>query len=409
MLVSNKLKNKSFFCKIHPSVKFLLFIFSVVMFFLPGGFFSQMILLSVFIPIFFIARLGKKTYINVLKTILLVLFFFLLINWITNKDPITFYNSNKFIFFGGNVNDLFVKQKIGDNKLFISEIYGGNIFQINNEIIKNFKNSETLMKDMKSWFNQFSSSFQNDIINKVYTGDDANVILDAKVFLYILNNNFHLDGINYKSKVILDSVDILNGIAYSPNSSVLYSNAWYSISPIAFFNSIYISNKILLILICSNILVETTTSIELTNGLERVLRPLKIFKFPAAECAMILSIGIRFIPTLIAESQRILNAQASRGLDFYNGNFLIKIKALLALIVPLFSISIRRSDELANAMEARGYNPKSIRTNYHNFKFGAIDFILIACVAFLFTLTLTLGVTNLVFVPFGIIEMGLIS
>ncbi len=406
MIVSNNTKNKSFFRKVHPSVKFLLFIFAVIMFFLPGGFFSQIILLSIFLPIFFLARLKKKTYINLFKTLLLILFFFLLINWITSKEPIVFYNSDKFNLFGGQLNFNFLNQSFSNDKLFVSQIFGGDICQINSQLINSFKNSNALMKDMNIWFNQFNSSFQTEILNKVdslYTGDDA------KIFLYILNNNFTLDGINYKSKVILDSVDILKGIAYSTNASVLYINKWYSISPIAFFNSIYITNKIILIIICSNILIETTTSIELTNGLERILRPLKIFKFPAAECAMILSIGIRFIPTLITESQRILNAQASRGLDFYNGNLIIKFKALIALIVPLFSISIRRSDELANAMEARGYNPRLIRTNYRQFKFGNIDFILIACVAFLFTLILMLGVMKFIFAPFGIIEMGLIG
>jgi energy-coupling factor transport system permease protein len=82
---------------------------------------------------------------------------------------------------------------------------------------------------------------------------------------------------------------------------------------------------------------------------------------------MTISIALRFVPSLLEESQRILKAQASRGVDFSNGNFRDKVKSLVSLVVPMFSIAFHKADDLANAMEARAYNPRYTRTRYRNY------------------------------------------
>ena len=129
-----------------------------------------------------------------------------------------------------------------------------------------------------------------------------------------------------------------------------------------FWESILQSAKIILRLVMmislTLILTATTKPLDLTYALEWYMYPLKLIKFPTHEIAMTISIALRFIPTLLDETMRIMNAQASRGVDFEHGKIKEKIKAILSLIVPLFMSAFQRSEELANAMEARGYNPR---------------------------------------------------
>ena len=94
---------------------------------------------------------------------------------------------------------------------------------------------------------------------------------------------------------------------------------------------------------------------DLNNGLESVMRPLKIVKFPVAEIAMMLSLTLRFIPTLLEETTKIMKAQASRGVEFSESKLSKKIGQIISLLIPIFIISFKRAEDLANAMEARGY------------------------------------------------------
>ena len=116
---------------------------------------------------------------------------------------------------------------------------------------------------------------------------------------------------------------------------------------------------------------------DLTMAIEDLLTPLKVIKVPAHEIAMIISIALRFIPTLIDEANRIMKAQASRGVDFDEGSLKEKISSILALIIPLFASSFQRAEELADAMEARGYVPGEERTRYRIFKINFQDIMLL--------------------------------
>ncbi len=141
----------------------------------------------------------------------------------------------------------------------------------------------------------------------------------------------------------------------------------------AIFQSIRIILRLVMMLSLTMVLTATTKPLDLTYALEWYLTPLKIIKFPAHIVAMIISLALRLIPTLLLETEDIMKAQASRGVDFKRGGIKMKIKAITALIVPLFISSFKRSDELADAMSARGYNPHAKRTRYRKLHFGICD------------------------------------
>ncbi|MDO4198804.1 MAG: energy-coupling factor transporter transmembrane component T [Erysipelotrichaceae bacterium] len=143
----------------------------------------------------------------------------------------------------------------------------------------------------------------------------------------------------------------------------------------AVFNTLFVVVRLMLMICITTLLTATTKPLDLTLGIEWILKPLNRFHFPSHEIAMMVSIALRFIPTIIEETMRIMNAQKSRGVDFENGKIGEKIKAILSLIVPLFSVAFERAYELADAMEARAYVPGAPRTRYHILKFKMSDFI----------------------------------
>lgn len=143
----------------------------------------------------------------------------------------------------------------------------------------------------------------------------------------------------------------------------------------AIFNTLFVVVRLLLMIMLTTTLTATTKPLDLTLGIERLLKPLQIIHFPTHEIAMMISIALRFIPTIIEETMRIMNAQKSRGVDFENGKLSEKIAAILSLIIPLFSVAFERAYELADAMEARGYVPGAERTRYHVLSFAARDYI----------------------------------
>ena len=151
----------------------------------------------------------------------------------------------------------------------------------------------------------------------------------------------------------------------------------------AIFRTLYITVRLLLMIMVTTILTASTKPLDLTLAIEDLLSPFKRFGFPAHEIAMMISIALRFIPTLIDETNRIMKAQASRGVDLKEGSFKEKIVAILSLIVPLFVSSFQRAEELADAMDARGYVPSATRTRYKQLVHGLKDFIMLGSVIIL--------------------------
>ena len=147
----------------------------------------------------------------------------------------------------------------------------------------------------------------------------------------------------------------------------------------AFCQSGYILMRLMLMISLTMILTSTTKPMDMTYAFEWYMTPLKPIHFPVHEIAMTLSIALRFIPTLLDETERIMKAQASRGVDFNHGGIFRRFAAVIALIIPLFVSALERSEELANAMIVRGYDPKAKRTRYRLLRFSWRDLL-----AFLF-------------------------
>lgn len=147
----------------------------------------------------------------------------------------------------------------------------------------------------------------------------------------------------------------------------------------ALAQTFYIAVRLVLMIMITTTLTATTKPLDLTLGIEDLLTPFKVLHVPAHEIAMMISIALRFIPTLIEETQRIMKAQASRGVDMEEGKLKEKIMAVLSLIVPLFVSAFQRAEDLANAMEARGYIPERKRTRYKQLKMAGRDWIMLGC------------------------------
>jgi len=139
--------------------------------------------------------------------------------------------------------------------------------------------------------------------------------------------------------------------------------------------AIQMAVRILLLIAGTSLLTYTTSPIMLTDAIERLLGPLKKIKLPVHELAMMMSIALRFIPTLIEETDKIMSAQKARGADFESGNLIQRAKALIPILVPLFVSSFRRADELAVAMECRLYRGGEGRTRLKELRFKPRDFL----------------------------------
>ena len=142
----------------------------------------------------------------------------------------------------------------------------------------------------------------------------------------------------------------------------------------------FMSVRLILLIIGSSMLTLTTTPLQLTDGLEMLFAPLRFFKVPTHELAMTMSIALRFIPTLLEETDKIMKAQQARGADFESGNFIRRAKALVPVLLPLFVSAFRIAQDLSFAMEARCYRGGIGRTRMHKMKLGKLDYLAIVLV-----------------------------
>lgn len=139
--------------------------------------------------------------------------------------------------------------------------------------------------------------------------------------------------------------------------------------------------RLSLLVITASLLTLTTTPILLTDAIESLMRPLQGIGIPAHEIAMMMTISLRFIPTLLEETDKIMKAQASRGADFDTGNFVQRAKSFIPVLVPLFVSAFRRADDMAIAMEARCYRGSKGRTRMKQLKISSIDYKIITVMA----------------------------
>lgn len=160
----------------------------------------------------------------------------------------------------------------------------------------------------------------------------------------------------------------------APGETVLFTWKFLSVTQEGLELGVKMSLRLMLLLLFSSVLTFTTSPIVLTDGIESLLRPFKKIGVPAHELAMMMTIALRFIPTLLEETDRIMKAQTARGADFSSGNLLQRAKNMLPLLVPLFISAFRRADELAVAMESRCYRGGEGRTRMHELLYKGIDY-----------------------------------
>lgn len=161
---------------------------------------------------------------------------------------------------------------------------------------------------------------------------------------------------------------------------VLFDLNGFKVYSQALIQTAYIGIRLILMITVTTLLTATTKPLDMTLGIEDLLKPLVRFGVPAHEIALMISISLRFIPTLIEEAQRIMKAQSSRGVDFDEGSFKEKVTGILSLIVPLFVSAFQRAEDLADAMEARGYAPQKERTRYKQLKIEKQDIVFLVIV-----------------------------
>ena len=171
---------------------------------------------------------------------------------------------------------------------------------------------------------------------------------------------------------ILIFTAVLN-LFYTPGEHVLFQVWILTVTLEGVQNAFFMVIRILMLIAGTFLLTYTTSPILLTDGLESLLGPLKKIKVPVHELAMMMSIALRFIPTLIEETDKIMSAQRARGADFESGNLVQRAKALIPLLVPLFISAFRRAEELAVAMECRCYHGGEGRTRLRQLKYAGKD------------------------------------
>lgn len=173
--------------------------------------------------------------------------------------------------------------------------------------------------------------------------------------------------------IILVFTGVLN-LFYSDGGVVLVKLWKLTITSEGLTRAIFMTSRILMLISGTFLLTYTTSPIALTDGLESLLGPLKKLHVPVHELSMMMCIALRFIPTLIEETDKIMNAQKARGADFENGSIIDRAKALIPVLVPLFISAFRRADELATAMECRCYQGGEGRTKMKLLRYGRNDF-----------------------------------
>jgi energy-coupling factor transport system permease protein len=183
---------------------------------------------------------------------------------------------------------------------------------------------------------------------------------------------------------------ILN-LFFTPGTRNLVELGPLHISDTGLHNAIFMVLRIMLLIMGTFLMTYTTSPISLTDGLERLLNGLKKLHVPVHELSMMMSIALRFIPTLIEETDKIMSAQKARGADFESGNLFEKAKALIPILVPLFISAFRRADELAVAMECRCYHGGEGRTKLHVLQYARRDWVALVMGALIMAATVVLG------------------
>lgn len=211
------------------------------------------------------------------------------------------------------------------------------------------------------------------------------VILSTRVKL-----SFFWDGIKPLIWIILFTVVLQ--MLFSSGGHTYWHWGIFTVTQFGLINGGYIFCRFLLIICMSTVLTLTTPPLLIADAVESLMKPLVKIKVPVYEIALMLSIALRFVPTLLDETQKIMNAQRARGVDFGSGSIWKRIKSVVPILIPLFISAFNRADELATAMEARGYRGGEGRTKYRVLKWHRQDTM--ACLLMLVVTIILAGVRH---------------
>lgn len=201
------------------------------------------------------------------------------------------------------------------------------------------------------------------------------------IFLSKIKLSFFINGV--KPLIWLILFTVILQVLFTGGGTIYFSWGPITVSQEGILNGVYIFCRFVLIIFMSTLLTLTTMPLSLTDAIEFLLRPLLAVKVPVYEIALMLSIALRFVPTLMDETEKIMNAQRARGVDFGEGNIFQQMKAIVPLLIPLFVSSFNRAEELATAMEARGYQGGEGRSKYRLLKWETRDTVVIIAYALL--------------------------
>ncbi len=196
-------------------------------------------------------------------------------------------------------------------------------------------------------------------------------------FLYLV---VRISGIHFKYllkglrplRFIIVFTFVLN-VLFVQGETPIFTLGFFTLTREALHNAVFFALRLVFLVMGTSVLTLTTSPMQLTDGLERLMRPLQKFHFPAHELAMMMTIALRFIPTLLEETDKIQKAQMARGADFETGNLINRAKAMIPLLVPLFVSAFRRANDLAMAMEARCYRGGDHRTRLRELQYTRLD------------------------------------
>lgn len=208
-----------------------------------------------------------------------------------------------------------------------------------------------------------SSNFWGYLVSFIFL---VSVIKISKVPL-----KFMLKGL--KAIFIIIILTVVLNVFFTPGENILFTIGSVEVTAEGLYFAVFMAIRLIFLIIGSSILTLTTSPIQLTDGIEYSLNPLKKIKVPAHEIAMMMTIALRFIPILLEETDKIMKAQMARGADFESGGIIKRAKSLIPLLVPLFISAFRRADDLALAMEARCYRGGEGRTRMKQLRYSKYD------------------------------------
>ena len=183
--------------------------------------------------------------------------------------------------------------------------------------------------------------------------------------------SFFWNGVKPLLWVILFTVVLQ--MVFTTGGDVYVEWAFIKITSYGVINAIFIFLRFMFIIFISTLMTLTTPPLQIADAMESIMKPLGKIGVPVHEIALMLSIALRFVPTLMDEAQKIMNAQRARGVDFGEGNLIEQMKAIIPILIPLFVSSFNRAEDLATAMEARGYQGGTGRSKYRVLTYGKID------------------------------------